>query len=92
MAASIETQHSNHPKSTTFDSNTATHSDEYSGFIKTSSPTALRADTDSDSFYDDEIIPPTHTHRTLVLCFDGTGILVSPVYMRDLRCLLFVQR
>ncbi|KAG6871939.1 hypothetical protein C0995_014721 [Termitomyces sp. Mi166 len=22
---------------------------------------------------DDDIIPPTHDHRTLVLCFDGTG-------------------
>ena len=21
----------------------------------------------------DEVIPPVHTHRTLVLCFDGTG-------------------
>ena len=26
-----------------------------------------------DKYHLDEIIPPTHTHRTIVLCFDGTG-------------------
>jgi uncharacterized protein (DUF2235 family) len=26
-----------------------------------------------DKYHLDEIIPPTHDHRTIVLCFDGTG-------------------
>jgi hypothetical protein len=34
---------------------------------------------DSDSEYPkDPIVPPSHSHRTVVLCFDGTGgLLVS---------------
>ncbi|KAF8899389.1 hypothetical protein BD779DRAFT_1431850 [Infundibulicybe gibba] len=45
--------------------------DQYPDFTKTTSP---RGDT-TDSFNLDEIIPPPHPrrHRTLVLCFDGTG-------------------
>ena len=26
-----------------------------------------------NKFHLDEIIPPTHSNRTIVLCFDGTG-------------------
>ena len=26
-----------------------------------------------DKYHLDEIIPPTHAHRTIILCFDGTG-------------------
>jgi hypothetical protein len=26
-----------------------------------------------DKYHLDEIIPPTHSNRTIVLCFDGTG-------------------
>jgi hypothetical protein len=26
-----------------------------------------------NQYHLDEIIPPTHTHRTIVLCFNGTG-------------------
>lgn len=73
MSASNETQPSAYTNSLTIDSVTAAHSDEYPGFVKTTSPQAYKGDTDSDSFGDDDIIPPTHAHRTLVLCFDGTG-------------------
>ncbi|KAH9486042.1 hypothetical protein JR316_0000106 [Psilocybe cubensis] len=46
-------------------------SDQYPGFPKTTSP---RAEGDS-GFYDklEPTIPPTHKHRTVILCFDGTG-------------------
>jgi hypothetical protein len=77
MSANNETQPSAHKKSLTIESTTAAHCDEYSGFVKTTSPRGLKEDTDSDSFFDDDIIPPTHAHRTLVLCFDGTGKSLS---------------
>jgi len=43
---------------------------EYPGFTKTTSP---GGESEAESFDDDDIVPPTHEHRTLVLCFDGTG-------------------
>jgi hypothetical protein len=64
---SPETRPSTNHKNLTIDS---IASDLYPGFIKTTSP---GQDSDSYSFSDDEIIPPTHKRRTLVLCFDGTG-------------------
>ncbi|KAJ8584078.1 hypothetical protein M405DRAFT_798490 [Rhizopogon salebrosus TDB-379] len=42
--------------------------DDYPGVPNVSSPSGQG----SSHPYDD-IIPPAHTHRTLVLCFDGTG-------------------
>ncbi|KAF8892854.1 hypothetical protein CPB85DRAFT_1230449 [Mucidula mucida] len=42
--------------------------DKYPGFEKTSSPTTVYFPSKLD-----EIIPPQHGNRTLVLCFDGTG-------------------
>ncbi|KAG6840745.1 hypothetical protein C0991_004654 [Blastosporella zonata] len=49
--------------------------DQYSGFTKTTSPASARSDSlaSSNDYDDDDIIPPQHAHRTLVLCFDGTG-------------------
>ena len=41
--------------------------DGYPGFMKTTSPSG-----ESESEFEDTI-PPTNAHRTLVLCFDGTG-------------------
>jgi hypothetical protein len=79
MSTNYEPQPSTHQKTLTIDSATA-HSDEYPGFIKTTSPRGLKTDTDSDSFLDEDIIPPNHTHRTLVLCFDGTGGSVSSLH------------
>lgn len=41
------------------------------------SPEGLSPESDltgsENKFHLDEIIPPTHSHRTIVLCFDGTG-------------------
>ena len=40
-------------------------------------PEGLSPESDLSSAEDkhhlDTIIPPTHSHRTIVLCFDGTG-------------------
>ncbi|KAG6919079.1 hypothetical protein DXG01_009332 [Tephrocybe rancida] len=46
--------------------------DEYPSFTKTTSPGNSDSNESLDYHYDD-IIPPRHMHRTLVLCFDGTG-------------------
>ena len=35
------------------------------------SPKGGNSSLKSDSL--DDVLPPAHTHRTLVLCFDGTG-------------------
>lgn len=50
--------------------------DPYPGFQKTTSPNAQRSSFDSTSLTS-EVVPPFHDHRTLVLCFDGTGMLRS---------------
>lgn len=36
-------------------------------------PVVTSPESESFELHDTESIPPTHTHRTLVLCFDGTG-------------------
>ena len=38
-----------------------------------------------NKYHLDEIIPPTHTNRTIILCFDGTGDQFS----EDVRTTLF---
>ncbi|KAF8079272.1 hypothetical protein FPV67DRAFT_1691876 [Lyophyllum atratum] len=69
MPSSQESKPSTNKKSLTIDSPTIC--DEYPGFAKTTSP---GGESEADSFdEDDDIIPPTHRHRTLILCFDGTG-------------------
>ena len=44
---------------------------QYPGFRKTTSPSG--DDVSSTSEYDEPTVPPNHQHRTLILCFDGTG-------------------
>jgi len=46
---------------------TVVASDDHDAFYPTS-PTS-----DSSEVNDAESVPPTHKHRTLILCFDGTG-------------------
>ncbi|TFY82219.1 hypothetical protein EWM64_g1791 [Hericium alpestre] len=36
-------------------------------------PASAKTLGSGDRLYDDEVIPPSHPYRTLVLCFDGTG-------------------
>ena len=84
MSTDSETQTSGRQKSLTIDSTTAAPSDEYPGFFKTTS--GLKGDTDSDLFYDHDIIPAKHEHRTVVLCFDGTGKFLSSPAMRSPKC------
>ncbi|KAF9461946.1 hypothetical protein BDZ94DRAFT_1166859 [Collybia nuda] len=63
----MPSQHTNH-RNLTIDSKA---NDQYPDFTKTTSP---GGGTDTYSFEsNDEILPPTHKRRTLVLCFDGTG-------------------
>ncbi|TFK66192.1 hypothetical protein BDN72DRAFT_871607 [Pluteus cervinus] len=50
-------------------SESGSESDPYPGFPKVGSP--QRSEFNHHSA--DEVIPPSHEHRTLVLCFDGTG-------------------
>ena len=40
-----------------------------------------------DKYHLDEIIPPTHSNRTIILCFDGTG----DQFDEDVRHLIFIQ-
>ncbi|KAJ6511738.1 hypothetical protein DFH09DRAFT_1049688 [Mycena vulgaris] len=51
--------------------NHVTGVDQYSGFPKRTSPTDFAPDTRELDL--EKTIPPTNSHRTLVLCFDGTG-------------------
>jgi len=44
---------------------------QYPGFRNTTSPSG--DDVSSTSEYDEPTVPPNHQHRTLILCFDGTG-------------------
>ncbi|KAF8167168.1 hypothetical protein B0H34DRAFT_791932 [Crassisporium funariophilum] len=62
-------------KSLTIDSHfTRTPSqDQYPGFPKMASPTSPSGDGSSSEYSSEPTIPPNHSHRTLVLCFDGTG-------------------
>jgi hypothetical protein len=54
------------------DCSSTTPIDEYPTFPKRSSPIGVA--TRRTSGYDlEKTIPPTNDHRTLVLCFDGTG-------------------
>lgn len=55
--------------------------DQYADFTKTTSPGG-GSDTIMSFESNDDIIPPTHRHRTLVLCFDGTGIPLLVYAMR----------
>ena len=52
--------------------------DEYPGFPKVASPGIISSREDSTSSHFEDLeptIPPTHKHRTVILCFDGTGML-----------------
>ena len=37
------------------------------------SPQSDSSDVPDNKHHLDEIIPPTHSRRTIILCFDGTG-------------------
>lgn len=58
-----------HEKHLTVSSTATAMGDAYPGFPKVASP---GAESESD-FGDTDSVPPTHKHRTLILCFDGTG-------------------
>ncbi|KAJ7360956.1 hypothetical protein DFH08DRAFT_1074064 [Mycena albidolilacea] len=47
--------------------------DEYPSFPKRSSPTAKTPTPSTTGYNLEKIVPLTNDHRTLVLCFDGTG-------------------
>ncbi len=46
--------------------------DHYPGFPKTVSPRTTTSDRSSDTI-NEATIPPHNNHRTVILCFDGTG-------------------
>ena len=46
--------------------------DHYPGFPKTVSPRTATSDRSSDTI-NEATIPPHNNHRTVILCFDGTG-------------------
>ena len=49
--------------------------DRYPGFPKTVSPIASTLDESGAAAQPlGSTIPPNHDHRTLILCFDGTGM------------------
>jgi hypothetical protein len=50
--------------------------------LSDSLPSSVTVD---NKYHLDEIIPPTHIHRTIILCFDGTGDQFS----EDVRYYLF---
>ncbi|PPR06254.1 hypothetical protein CVT24_000926 [Panaeolus cyanescens] len=58
-----------HQRSSTLQSTTSV--DPYAGFEKTLSPFSDSSSDDTRS--PEATIPPNHSHRTLILCFDGTG-------------------
>ncbi|KAF9055647.1 hypothetical protein BJ165DRAFT_1412195 [Panaeolus papilionaceus] len=58
-----------HKRSETLQSTTST--DPYANFEKTLSP--FSDSSSDDTRAPEATIPPNHSHRTLVLCFDGTG-------------------
>lgn len=55
-----------------FDVQTDSTIDHYPGFPKTVSPRATTSDRSSDTIHE-ATIPPHNSHRTVILCFDGTG-------------------
>ncbi|KJA19221.1 hypothetical protein HYPSUDRAFT_143965 [Hypholoma sublateritium FD-334 SS-4] len=55
-----------------FDVQTDSPIDHYPGFPKTVSPRAATSDRSSDTIHE-ATIPPHNSHRTVILCFDGTG-------------------
>lgn len=58
------------PSSALPEPHTQASHDPYPDFTRTSSP--------EKSYWDlEDIVPPAHEHRTLVLCFDGTGVYQS---------------
>jgi hypothetical protein len=60
-------------------SDTRPGSDYFSGFPTTLSPRSASGTTNDSSL--PETVPPHHAHRTLVLCFDGTGALLHDTQM-----------
>jgi len=63
-----------HEKTLTLDSSIS--QDHYPGFPKTFSPGGNTSDESGPT------VPPNHEHRTLVLCFDGTGMWIFIVIFR----------
>ena len=39
----------------------------------TSSPTTTSPEAPREPQWTDNVVPPTHKNRTLIVCFDGTG-------------------
>ena len=39
----------------------------------TSSPTGTSPENQREAQWTDDVVPGNHKHRTLILCFDGTG-------------------
>ena len=39
----------------------------------TSSPTGTSPEVKREPQWTDGVVPPSHKHRTLIVCFDGTG-------------------
>lgn len=67
----------------------SSHANNYtsSGFPSASSSQDGPATTIALSEIVDDVIPPTHVFRTLVLCFDGTG----DQFDSDVRMFVFIR-
>jgi len=64
---------SQHEKTLTIDSSIL--QDQYPGFLETLSPGGNTSDDSGGPLRPlERTVPPHHEHRTLILCFDGTGM------------------
>ena len=45
----------------------------WTGDKERSSPIATSPETLREPQWTDNVVPPSHKHRTLIVCFDGTG-------------------